>query len=71
MLYLYFLYVVLTGKVQVVAEHETSVFLEPGDFFGGSPRSTGAQDSAAPALQPSSPPSPPAYSYSNGHSSTN
>jgi glutamate/tyrosine decarboxylase-like PLP-dependent enzyme len=28
------LYVVLTGKVQVVAEHATSVFLEPGDFFG-------------------------------------
>jgi hypothetical protein len=28
------LYVVMTGKVQVVAELETPVFLEPGDFFG-------------------------------------
>ena len=28
------LYVVMTGKVQVVAELATPVFLEPGDFFG-------------------------------------
>jgi len=28
------LYVVMTGKVQVVTELETPVFLEPGEFFG-------------------------------------
>ena len=28
------LYVVMTGKVQVVADVEAPVFLEPGDFFG-------------------------------------
>ncbi len=28
------LYVVMTGKVQVVAELETPVFFQPGDFFG-------------------------------------
>jgi CRP-like cAMP-binding protein len=28
------LFVVMTGKVQVVTDAETPVFLEPGDFFG-------------------------------------
>ena len=50
----------MSGKVQVVAELETPVFLQPGDFFGELAAIDWGADSAAPARRRSSQPGHPA-----------